>query len=54
VQILSANMTDWLLQGRPRPSGRIALVSRKDAYGRNDALLPSGLPGPVTLRVASE
>jgi hypothetical protein len=42
----------WLLQGKPRPSGRIAFCTRKDVYRATDALLPSGLLGPVSLKRA--
>lgn len=47
-----ANWPDWLVQGKPRPSGRLAFCTRKDVYAKDDALLPSGLLGPVQLRVA--
>ena len=40
----------WLIEGTPRPSGRIAFCTRKDVYAKDDALLPSGLLGPVTLQ----
>lgn len=43
---------DWLVQGKPRPSGRIAFCTRKDVYSKDDPLLPSGLLGPVQVRVA--
>ncbi|HPA16742.1 MAG TPA: glycosyl hydrolase [Verrucomicrobiae bacterium] len=43
---------DWLVQGKTRPSGRIAFCTRKDVYSKNDPLLPSGLIGPVRIRVA--
>lgn len=42
---------DWMLQGQPRPSGRIAFCTRKDVYQKDDPLLPSGLLGPVKLWV---
>lgn len=45
-----ANWPSWLTEGKPRPSGRIAFCTRKDVYTRDDALLPSGLIGPVTLQ----
>ena len=38
---------DWLVQGQPRPSGRIAFCTRKDVYTAKDELLESGLLGPV-------
>ncbi len=44
---------DWLVQGKPRPSGRIAFCTRKDVYSKNDPLLPSGLIGPVRVRAAA-
>jgi len=40
---------DWLVQGHPRPSGRISFCTRKDVYKKSDSLLPSGLLGPVQL-----
>jgi len=46
-----AKWPDWLVEGQPRPSARIAFCTRKDIYAKDDALLPSGLLGPVTLRV---
>ncbi|MCX6895484.1 MAG: hypothetical protein NTZ16_08325 [Verrucomicrobia bacterium] len=47
-----AKWPEWLVQGQPRPSGRIAFCTRKDVYEKDDALLPSGLLGPVTIQVA--
>ncbi|MCX7047666.1 MAG: glycosyl hydrolase [Candidatus Sumerlaeota bacterium] len=47
-----AKWPDWLVEGKPRPSGRIAFCTRKDVYAKDDALLPSGLLGPVTLQTA--
>jgi hypothetical protein len=41
---------DWLVNGTPRPSGRITFCTRKDVYAKDDPLLPSGLIGPVMLR----
>jgi hypothetical protein len=41
---------DWLVNGTPRPSGRITFCTRKDVYAKDDPLLPSGLIGPVNLR----
>jgi hypothetical protein len=49
-----AKWPDWLVAGRPRPSGRIAFCTRKEVYEKNDPLLPSGLLGPVTLQAAVE
>lgn len=49
-----AKWPDWLVQGKPRPSGRIAFCTRKDVYEKNDPLLPSGLIGPVTLLSAEK
>jgi neutral trehalase len=43
---------DWLVQGKPRPSGRIAFCTRGNVYSQKDPLLPSGLIGPVMVRVA--
>lgn len=43
---------DWLVGGKPRPSGRIAFCTRKDVYSKDDPLLPSGLLGPVRVRAA--
>lgn len=45
-----AKWPDWLVNGQPRPSGRIAFCTRKDVYPKNAPLLPSGLLGPVTLQ----
>ena len=47
-----ARWPDWLVQGKPRPSARIAFCTRKDVYAKDDPLLPSGLLGPVTIRAA--
>jgi len=47
-----ASWPQWLVEGQPRPSGRIAFCTRKDVYKQGDPLLPSGLIGPVTLRAA--
>ena len=44
-----ASWPAWLVQGQPRPSGRIAFCTRKDVYAQDDPLLPSGLIGPVRL-----
>ncbi len=50
---LPARWPDWLLQGKPRPSGRIAFCTRKDVYTKDSPLLPSGLLGPVCIRPAA-
>ncbi|HOC57443.1 MAG TPA: glycosyl hydrolase [Verrucomicrobiota bacterium] len=39
---------DWVLQGEPRPDGRVTFCTRK-VYTKDDPLLPSGLLGPVRL-----
>ena len=49
-----AQWPDWLVKGTPRPSGRIAFCTRKAVYDQDDALLPSGLIGPVTLRAVEQ
>jgi hypothetical protein len=49
---LPARWPDWLVQGQPRPSGRIAFCTRKDVYAKDDPLLPSGLLGPVRIQCA--
>ncbi len=43
----------WLLEGKPSPTGRLTF-SMWRLWKKDDALLPSGLLGPVTLRVAKE
>jgi hypothetical protein len=48
-----AQWPDWLVQGQPRPSGRIAFSTRKDFYTAEDPLLESGLLGPVTLQTST-
>jgi len=50
---LPARWPDWLLQGKPRPSGRIAFCTRKDVSTKDSPLLPSGLLGPVRSRPAA-
>ncbi len=40
----------WLLDGKPSPTGRITWASH-DPYNANSPLLPSGLLGPVTLQI---
>lgn len=39
---------EWLLNGQPNPSGRFTFTSWR-LWKKNDALVPSGLIGPVTL-----
>ncbi|MHB0998976.1 MAG: glycosyl hydrolase [Armatimonadota bacterium] len=39
----------WLLDGKPSPAGRYTFTSWR-LWKKDDALLPSGLIGPVTLR----
>jgi hypothetical protein len=46
-----ATWPDWLLAGRPSPTGRVAFTSRRH-WKKDDEPLPSGLLGPVTLRAA--
>lgn len=48
-----ARWPDWLLEGRPRPGGRIAFCTRKDVYPADAPLSPSGLLGPVTLQAVA-
>jgi hypothetical protein len=40
----------WLLDGQPSPTGRLTFTSWR-LWKKDDALLPSGLLGPVTLQV---
>jgi hypothetical protein len=44
---------DWLLAGKPSPSGRITWASN-DPFSKDSPLLPSGLMGPVTLRIKGD
>jgi len=44
---------EWLLKGQPRTSGRYTFTST-DQYDADSPLLPSGLLGPVTLRIKTE
>ncbi|MBL9205705.1 MAG: hypothetical protein JNN01_11505, partial [Opitutaceae bacterium] len=44
---------DWLLAGKPSPSGRLTFSTRRH-WKKSDALLPSGLLGPVTLHFVDE
>lgn len=39
----------WLLEGKPRTSGRYAFATH-NPYKKNSPLLPSGLMGPVTIQ----
>jgi hypothetical protein len=41
---------DWLLEGKPRTSGRYTFASVRH-YNKNSPLLESGLIGPVELRI---
>jgi hypothetical protein len=41
---------DWLVNGTPRPSGRVTFCTRRNVYTKDDPLLHSGLIGPVVLR----
>jgi len=41
---------DWLLAGKPSPSGRITWASN-DPFSKDSPLLPSGLLGPVKLQI---
>lgn len=43
----------WLLEGKPSPTGRLTFTTWRH-WTSSDALLDSGLLGPVTLRVAAE
>jgi hypothetical protein len=42
---------DWLLAGKPSPTGRFAFTSHR-LWKKDDSLVPSGLLGPVTLQVS--
>ena len=42
----------WLLDGQPSPTGRIAFATRR-LLGKDDPLLDSGLLGPVEIRSAA-
>ncbi|MGQ9590500.1 MAG: glycosyl hydrolase [Planctomycetota bacterium] len=45
---------EWVREGRPRPSpGRYAFATWRH-YSKDSPLLPSGLLGPVSLRIADE
>ncbi|GMU92370.1 MAG: hypothetical protein AMXMBFR4_14280 [Candidatus Hydrogenedentota bacterium] len=43
----------WMLEGRPSPSGRYTLATWKH-WSADDPLIPSGLLGPVTLQIEEE
>ena len=43
----------WLAEGKPSPAGRLTFTSWR-LWGKNDALLKSGLLGPVTIQVGRE
>jgi len=43
----------WLVDGKPNPTGRQTFTTRP-LWKKNDALIPSGLIGPVTLHASSE
>jgi len=43
----------WLLENKPRPTGRLTFTTWKH-WTKNDPLLESGLLGPVTLQVARQ
>ena len=47
-----ASWPDWLLQGKPSPTGRLTFTTWHH-WTKDDALLESGLLGPVTLRTAA-
>ncbi|AMR30812.1 glycosyl hydrolase [Mucilaginibacter sp. PAMC 26640] len=46
--IIDGRWPDWLLQGKPRSSGRFTFTSTRQ-YSKNSPLLESGLIGPVTI-----
>ena len=43
----------WLQEGKPSPSGRVTFSTARHLQ-KGDPLLPSGLLGPVTLKVAED
>ena len=45
-----AEYPQWLLDGKPSPTGRVAFTTWWH-YKKNDPLVPSGLIGPVRLEV---
>lgn len=46
--VVGEKWPDWLLQGKPRTSGRYTFTSTRQ-YNKNSPLLESGLMGPVTI-----
>jgi hypothetical protein len=48
-----ANWPVWLLEGKPSPSGRFTFTTWHH-WTRDEALLESGLIGPVTFQMAQE
>ena len=46
-----ASWPQWLLDGKPSPTGRLTFTTWHHWY-KDDALLPSGLLGPVRLQTA--
>jgi len=46
-----ASWPQWLLDGKPSPTGRLTFTTWHH-WSKDDALLPSGLLGPVTLQTA--
>ncbi len=48
-----AKWPQWLLEGKPSPAGRLTFTTWKH-WAKDSPLLPSGLLGPVTLRVAEQ
>ena len=48
-----SNWPQWLLDGKPSPTGRVTFPTWHH-WKKDDALLESGLLGPVTLRVGEE
>ena len=49
--IKNGQWPDWLLQGKPRTSGRFTFTTYKH-YQKDAPLLKSGLMGPVTIKQA--
>ena len=46
-----AKMPDWVIEGKESPAGRKAFVSWKWDHIKGKELLPSGLLGPVCIKV---
>jgi hypothetical protein len=44
------SLPDWLLKNIPRTSGRITFATC-NTWKKDDPLLPSGMLGPVTVRI---